>query len=166
MTFWHSMILMASFPYRGNGIHVLVSRHGDGELIGRVIQKFGFFLVRGSSSKGGDQAMKELVTLARQNRDIGITPDGPRGPAEQVKPGVAQLARLTGVPVIPGAFSGSRLRILNTWDRFRIPYPFSEIVYIIGDPLYYQEGEDLEDFRLRIEGSLKEVTARADDYFR
>jgi hypothetical protein len=166
MTFWHSMILMASFPYRGKGIHVLVSRHGDGELIGRVIQQFGFFLVRGSSSKGGEQAMKELVTLLKQNRDIGITPDGPRGPAERVKPGVAQLARLTGSPVIPGAFSASRIKILNTWDRFRIPYPFSRIVYVIGEPLFYQEGEDLEDFGLRIEKALKEVTARADGYFK
>lgn len=166
LTFWHSMILMASFPYRGSGIHVLVSRHGDGELIGRVVQRFGFFLVRGSSSRGGKEALQEMVTLMRQNRDVGITPDGPRGPAEEVKPGIAQLARLTGAPVIPAAFSGSRMKILATWDRFRIPCPFSKIVYVIDDPLYYQEGEDLEAFRKRIETSLREVTARADNWYR
>ena len=166
MAFWHSMILMSSFPYRGNGIHVLVSRHGDGELIGRVIQHFGFFLVRGSSSKGGKEALHELVTLIRRNRDVAITPDGPRGPAEEVKPGIAQLARLTGAPVLPAAFSGSRLKILGTWDRFRIPWPFSRIVYVFGDPLYYREGEEFEHFRKRIETALREVTAQADAYYR
>ncbi|MGC2064376.1 MAG: lysophospholipid acyltransferase family protein [Thermodesulfovibrionales bacterium] len=167
LAFWHSMILMAtSFPYRGNGAHVLVSRHGDGELIGRVIKHCGFFLVRGSSSKGGKEALHELVTLIRGNRDVAITPDGPRGPAEEVKPGIAQLARLTGAPVIPLAFSGSRLKILRTWDRFRIPWPFSRVVYVCGEPLYYQEGEEFEDFRKRIETALREITAQADAYFR
>lgn len=166
LTFWHSMILMASFPYRGNGIHVLVSSHGDGELIGRVIKQFGFFLVRGSSSKGGKEALHELVSLIRRNRDVAITPDGPRGPAEEVKPGIAQLARLTGAPVIPAAFSGPRLKILRTWDRFRIPWPFSRIVYVCGEPLYYQEGEEFEHFRQRIETALREVTAQADACYR
>lgn len=160
--FWHSMILMTRFVYRGNGIHALVSRHGDGELLGRTLQQFGVFLVRGSSSKGGDEALRELVSLVRRNRDIAITPDGPRGPAGEVKPGIAQLARLTGAPVIPVAFSGSRLWILKTWDRFRIPCPFSALTYIFGEPLYLREGEDLEDFRKRIEKALRDVTAEAD----
>jgi len=164
--FWHSMIIMASYPYRGKGIHVLVSQHGDGELIGRVIRKFGFHLVRGSSTRGGKQALQELVKLVNQNRDVAITPDGPRGPAEEVKPGVAQLARLTGAPVVVGAFSASRLFVLNTWDRFRIPVPFSSVRFVIGEPIYYREGEDLEDFRKRIELSMKSVTERADAYFR
>ena len=164
--FWHSMILMASFAYRGSGAHVLVSRHGDGELIGQVMQRLGFSLVRGSSSKGGSAALRELVTLVRQNRDVGITPDGPRGPAERVKPGVAQLARLTGAPVLPMAFSGSRLRVLNTWDRFRIPWPFSKIVFVFGAPVCYRDGEDPEEFRKRIEEAIRDVTKRADDYFR
>ncbi|MBA4372415.1 MAG: hypothetical protein C0402_06090 [Thermodesulfovibrio sp.] len=166
LAFWHGMILMAGFAYRGREVHALVSRHGDGELIGRVMQQFGFFLVRGSSSKGGKEALHELVTLIRRERDVAITPDGPRGPAEEVKPGIAQLARLTGAPVIPAAYSGSRLKILGTWDRFRIPWPFSRIVYVFGEPLYYQEGEEFEHFRNRIETALREVTVQADACYR
>ncbi|MBI5103166.1 MAG: lysophospholipid acyltransferase family protein [Nitrospirae bacterium] len=163
--FWHSMMIPAVFVYRGDGIHVLVSRHGDGELIGRVVKPYRCHTVRGSSSRGGMEALKELVRLARKNRDIAITPDGPRGPAEQVKPGVAQLAKLTGRPVIPGAYSASWIKRLKTWDRFRIPMPFSRLVYVIGEPLYFQKDEDIETFRLRVEEALKEVTRRADDYF-
>ncbi|TAN38151.1 MAG: DUF374 domain-containing protein [Nitrospirae bacterium] len=164
--FWHSMLLaMAGAPYGGRSMHVLVSRHGDGELIGEVMRLFGFSLVRGSSSKGGGEALKELVTLIQKSRDISITPDGPRGPAEEAKPGIAQLARLTGAPVIPVAYSGSRLTILKTWDRFRIPCPFSKIHFVVSEPLFCQEGEDVEAFRLRIETALREVTARADAFF-
>ncbi len=94
-----------------------------------------------------------------------MTPDGPRGPAEIVKPGAAQLARLTGNPVIPLAFSCSRGKRFDSWDRFLVPYPFSQGVIVWGEPLYYTKEEEPEAFRLRIEQALKETTARADKYF-
>ncbi|HEX8960838.1 MAG TPA: lysophospholipid acyltransferase family protein [Geobacteraceae bacterium] len=160
--FWHARLLMIPFAYTGKGIRVLISSHSDGEVIANTMKYFGFGLVRGSSSKKGDRALREMVQLARDNQDLAITPDGPRGPAEVVKLGVAQLARLTGRPVVPIAFSSSRAKRFSSWDRFLLPYPFSRGVLLWGEPLFWREGEELEAFRLRIEQALRETTARAD----
>jgi lysophospholipid acyltransferase (LPLAT)-like uncharacterized protein len=163
IAFWHSRLLMAPFAYKGRGAHALVSSHGDGEIIANVLKCFQISLVRGSSSKKGTKALIELVRLARKNCDLAIIPDGPRGPSETVKPGVAQLARLTGRPVIPLAFSSSKCKRFRSWDRFLLPYPFSSGFFIWGEPLFYQTGEDLEAFRLRIERAIRETTLRADE---
>ncbi|KAF0220705.1 MAG: hypothetical protein FD174_1029 [Geobacteraceae bacterium] len=162
--FWHGRLLMLPFFYKGKGLHVLISSHGDGEIIANVMRLFGFHPVRGSSSKGGKEALHELMRLARENRDLAITPDGPRGPAEVVKPGVAQLARITGRPVITLAFSSSRGKRFSSWDRFLVPYPFSRGVFVWGEPLHYRKGEEMETFRLRIEEALRATTQRADEY--
>jgi len=163
--FWHARLLMLPFAYTGKGAHVLISSHGDGEIIANVIKCFGFSLVRGSSSKRGKEALQEMVQLARENCDLGITPDGPRGPAEVVKPGVALLGRLTGRPVIPLAYSCSRAKRFTSWDRFMLPYPFSRGVIVWGEPLYCREGEHAEAYRQRIEKALRDVTAKADGHF-
>jgi len=163
IVFWHSRLLMSHFAYKGRGAHALVSSHEDGEIIANVFKLFNIKLVRGSSSRKGTKALIQLVRLARNNCDLGITPDGPRGPAETVKPGVAQLARMTGRPVVPLAFSCSKCKRFRSWDRFLLPYPFSSGVFIWGEPLYYQAGEELEAFRLRIEHALRETTLRADE---
>jgi lysophospholipid acyltransferase (LPLAT)-like uncharacterized protein len=163
IVFWHSRLLMSPFAYRGRGIHALVSSHGDGEIIANVFKLFNINLVRGSSSKRGSKALMELVRLARKNCDLGITPDGPRGPAEIVKSGVAQLARVTGRPVLPLAFSCSKAKRFASWDRFLLPYPFSSGVFVWGEPIYYRGGEEQETFRLRIEQALRETTLRADE---
>lgn len=162
---WHGRLLLTPFPYRGKGVHCLISTHGDGEIIANVMKCFGIRAIRGSSSKRGKEALRAMVRLARDNRDLAITPDGPKGPAETVKPGVALLARLTGKPVVPLAFSCSRGKRFASWDRFLLPYPFSRGVIVWGEPLCNEDGEDTEAFRLRIEQALRETTARADGYF-
>src|SRR5208337_165074 len=108
VVFWHNRLLMAPFAYIGKDMNVLISSHGDGELIANATKRFGFHLVRGSSSKGGAEAIRELVRLGRKNSDMAITPDGPSGPAEVVKQGVAYVARVTGRPILPLSFSSSR----------------------------------------------------------
>lgn len=163
--FWHGRLLMIPFIYPGSAMHVLISTHRDGEIIARVMERFGFRLVRGSSKKGGTAALKEMVRLLRDNKDVAITPDGPKGPREVVKPGVAQVARLTGKAVIPMAFSASRAWRMGSWDRFLIPKPFSRGVYVVGEPLSYRDDEEPEAFRVRIEAALRDVTERADGYF-
>jgi lysophospholipid acyltransferase (LPLAT)-like uncharacterized protein len=163
--FWHSRLFMPVFAYTGKGFNVLISDHGDGEIIATVMKKFGHKLVRGSSTKGGKKALMEMVRLAKDNCDIGITPDGPRGPAEVVKPGVATLASLTKRAVIPFAYSCSRAKRLSSWDRFMLPYPFSRAVFVWGEPLTCHEGESVEVLRHRIETALREITEQADGYF-
>jgi lysophospholipid acyltransferase (LPLAT)-like uncharacterized protein len=164
VVFWHNRLLMVPLAYMGKDMNVLISSHGDGELIANATKRFGFHLVRGSSSKGGAEAIRELVRLGRKNSDMAITPDGPRGPVEVVKQGVAHVARVTGRPILPLSFSSSRFRRFNSWDRFLLPYPFSRGVFVWGEPLYYRKGEELEVFRRRIDEALRDTTRRADTY--
>ncbi len=163
--FWHGRMLMLPLIYPGKKIHILISIHRDGEIIANVMKRFGFDLVRGSSSKGGLAALREMISLLKAGGDLGITPDGPKGPAEVVKNGVAQLALLSGKAVIPISFAASRRLRFTSWDRFYFPLPFSRLVFVVGDPLYCAAGEELEMFRLRVENALRDVTARADGYF-
>lgn len=160
--FWHGRILMIPFLYPGKALHILVSKHRDGEIIARILSSFKFHLVRGSSSKGGREALREMLRLLKADHDLGIAADGPRGPAEVLKPGAAQLGRLSGKAVIPISFSASRAIRFTSWDRFMFPLPFSRGVFFVSAPLRSAEGEAVEVFRLRIENALKEATARAD----
>lgn len=162
---WHGRILMVPMIYPGKRLHILISVHRDGEIIAGVMKRFGFDVVRGSSTKGGMAAVRKMITLLRQGNDLGITPDGPKGPAEVVKDGVAQIALISGKGIIPLAFAASRRVRFTSWDRFYLPLPFSRLHFVVGEPLYHLAGEELDIFRLRIENALKEVTARADCYF-
>jgi len=161
--FWHARILMIPFLYPGKALHILVSQHRDGEIIANILRQFGFCLVRGSSSKGGHDALREMMRLLRADNDLGIAADGPRGPAEVLKPGAAQLGRISGKAVIPITFAASMAFRLTSWDRFMFPLPFSRGVYVVGEPVRHEKGEDVEEYRLRIENALRGITAKADE---
>lgn len=108
VAFWHGRQLMLPVAYRGKGVSIMVSRHRDGEWIARTVAHFGFRSVRGSTTRGGASALRSLIREARSGRDVGITPDGPRGPRHRVRPGVVELARQTGLPILPLAFGASK----------------------------------------------------------
>jgi lysophospholipid acyltransferase (LPLAT)-like uncharacterized protein len=106
--FWHSRQLMMPLAYRGAQIYILISRHRDGELIRRIVSRFGFRAVRGSTTRGGAAALRELVQLGRSGADLAITPDGPKGPRQVAQMGVIHLAKATGLPIVPVTFSCSK----------------------------------------------------------
>ncbi|MBM4132444.1 MAG: DUF374 domain-containing protein [Nitrospira sp.] len=106
--FWHSRQLMMPLAYRGSQIYILISRHRDGELIRRIVSRFGFRSVRGSTTRGGAAALRELVQLGRSGADLAITPDGPKGPRQVAQMGVIHLAKATGLPIVPVTFSCSK----------------------------------------------------------
>jgi lysophospholipid acyltransferase (LPLAT)-like uncharacterized protein len=108
IAFWHSRQLMMPLTYRGTLAHILISQHEDGEIIARIVERFGFLAVRGSSTRGGVEALRELIRLGRSGADLVVTPDGPNGPAQVVKMGVIQLARASKLPIVPLAFSCSK----------------------------------------------------------
>lgn len=108
LAFWHAQQLMIPLGYRGTGAHVLVSQHGDGEIIARIIARFGHRAIRGSSTRGGAGALRALIKLGRSGRDVVVTPDGPKGPRQVAKAGVIQLAKATGLPIVPLAFACSK----------------------------------------------------------
>ena len=126
---------------RRGRMHVLVSRHHDGRLIGDMMRGFGLNLVHGSSSKGtaqkgGASSLRALLAVLAAGDQVVITPDGPRGPRRQMARGVAQLSALAGVPVLPCAARCTRHRLLPTWDRMILPLPFGRGVLVCGAPIH------------------------------
>lgn len=163
---WHDQLLMMINVYHGPGARILISQSKDGELIARTMKKFGQGTVRGSSSRGGREAFRELVSLAKMPYDLGITPDGPKGPRHKVKPGVVQLARVTGRPIIPFAFVCSHGHRFKSWDHFLLPYPRGRAVYRVGKPLFAQQNESQEDFQARVQRSMDDNTREAGEYLK
>lgn len=108
LAFWHGQQLMIPLGYRGPHPEILISQHRDGEIIYRIIKRFGFGAVRGSTTRGGQRALRQLIRLSRQDVDLVITPDGPKGPRHCVQPGVVALAKFTGLPIVPLAFACSK----------------------------------------------------------
>lgn len=108
VAFWHGRQLMLPLAYKGRGIAILISEHRDGELIARILRAFGLGGVRGSTTRGGARALRQLVRLGRAGTDLAVTPDGPRGPRCVAQAGVVELAKLTGLPIVPLTFAASK----------------------------------------------------------
>lgn len=166
---WHGRLLMVPWVsarlagVRGaRGIRVLASRSRDGELMARFVRRFGLSAVRGSSSRGGAAAVRELAAALRAGDDVVVAPDGPRGPRQRVQPGLPALAALSGAPVVPIAFAARPARRLATWDAFLIPIPFARCVVVIGEAVSVDRDEDREAARARLERALEMTTAAAD----
>ncbi len=163
--FWHARLLMMPLlvgKWSGPGI---VSHHKDGELITRIFMKFGFTAARGSSSKGGARALLRLIRITKSGASPGITPDGPRGPAQKVKAGVAQLAIKANLPVLPVCYATQKYWRLSSWDNFYVPKPFSRGVAVFGEPLSAYPDESAEAFTIRIQSAMDKVQQKADTFF-
>lgn len=162
---WHARILLLPWLYGRRAVCVLASRSRDGELVTRYIANFGVEVVRGSSSRGGAQALRALARRLGEGREVLVVPDGPRGPAEQVKPGVVALARLSGAAIVPVAVGASSEWRLGSWDGFRIPRPFSRCVARFGEPIAVPRAADRvadEAARGRVEAALRALSASVD----
>lgn len=161
---WHDQLLLMVKSFPARKVKVLISSSKDGEIISRTLRYFGVQAVRGSSTRGGQAALKEMIALAEGPSDLVITPDGPKGPRHRIKPGVIQLARLSGRPVLPLFFACSRGYRFNSWDRFLLPFPFGRGVFVLGEPLEYGRGEDSEHFHQRLSEAMEKTGCRARRY--
>ena len=155
-TLWHGRLLPCTYHHRHQGVVTLISQHRDGEYINRVVRKWGYTAVRGSSSRGGLDALRELVRHLKNGRSLAITPDGPRGPREKLKPGPLLAAQLAGAPVIPVASGASRASYFGGWDRFMIPHPFARLQIAYGEPVYVPRRAD----EAQLQSVAEEVEAR------
>ena len=108
IAFWHGRQLMMPLCYGGSRLYILISEHRDGELIHRIVRRFGFDTIRGSTTRGGVRALRQMARLGRADADLALTPDGPRGPRCVAQPGVVELAKLTGLPIVPLTFAASK----------------------------------------------------------
>src|SRR5690606_30006805 len=124
---WHGHLLVFAFRQRGAGLATLISQSKDGEYIARVVQRWGFTVLRGSSSRGGSGALRSMVRVLRDGQSLAVTPDGPRGPRRRLKPGSLLAARMSGVPILPTAAAATRAWWLGGWDRFLVPKPLARV---------------------------------------
>lgn len=155
-TLWHGRLLPATYHHRGQGVVTLVSLHRDGEYITRAVRRWGYTAVRGSSSRGGLEALRELIRHVKRGRSLAITPDGPRGPFQKMKPGPAIIAQRTGAPMIPVATAASRGWFFGSWDRFLIPRPFARCQIAYGEPVFVPRHAD----EAQIQAAMDEVERR------
>jgi lysophospholipid acyltransferase (LPLAT)-like uncharacterized protein len=165
---WHGRLLMTSpFALKKHKTHVVISNHNDGQLIANVMEHFGFSLIRGSSSKkDGISAFKAILRVLKNNEIISITPDGPRGPRMRIGGNIVKLAQMTGAPIVPVTYSVSRNKILRSWDRFMLAKPFSNGVFIYGEPILPAAGSDeklIEEAGKLLENRLNDLTRKADE---
>lgn len=161
--FWHGQLLPLVHYHRNEGVVALVSEHGDGEYITRVIERHGFRTVRGSSTRGGIRGLKALIRAARVGHDLALTPDGPRGPSQRFKPGALMAAQLTGSPIVPVAAGASSAWHVDSWDRFMVPRPLSRIVIEYGEPVEVDRDAsqgDREDIADALTATLDLLTRR------
>lgn len=161
---WHGQALALAMFGMDRGIYTLASRFRDGEIATALLKGLGFNVVRGSTEegkveKGGRTGTLKLIDALKRGKNVAITVDGPKGPAFKVKKGVVFLAQKTGAKIIPAVVKFERAKILNSWDRFTIPYPFTKGVVVIGMPIEVKEGDDLELKRLELEKALSGLSS-------
>jgi len=141
---WHGRMLLGMPRHRGVGHRVLVSPSDDGSLVVPLLQRFGYGVIRGSSNKSPERALREMLRSLKEGGSIVLTPDGPRGPRHRVNPGPAWMASVTGFPVLTVGAACDRAWRLRSWDAFTIPKPRARVVLSYGEPLFVPRGVDDE----------------------
>lgn len=166
LAFWHGRLLMIPMAWqRLAPMHMLISAHPDGQIIADAVTYFGVDSIAGSTSRGGSAALRTMLKRLKEGHCVGITPDGPRGPAMTVSSGTVNVARLARVPILPITYATSRRRLLATWDRFHLPWPFSRGIYLWGEPIEIAGSLDTqgsEEARRLVESRMVEMVREAD----
>jgi lysophospholipid acyltransferase (LPLAT)-like uncharacterized protein len=163
--FWHDCFLfMTGIRSQRKGC-ILISQSADGELIAQVVKLLGHHVARGSSTRGGANGLWEMLGEAPRFH-LGVTPDGPRGPRRQVKSGAVYLAARTGLPIVPVGIAYAKAWRARSWDRFAVPYPFTEVIGVAGRVLEVPsdvDREQLEAYRREFQARMDEATALAEE---
>lgn len=166
LAFWHRHLLMIPFVYRGTGIATMASQSDAGELATRVLARFGFGATRGSNSRGGVAGLHDLVRRGRAGSDLALAPDGPRGPAGEVKAGVVVAASLLGFPIVPVAFAARHAWRAPGWDQAIVPFPGSAVHVVFGEALTLPPGTDLAAGAAALKDRLNATEAAARSFAR
>jgi lysophospholipid acyltransferase (LPLAT)-like uncharacterized protein len=162
--FWHEYMLLPAYHFGRMDSRVLISKHADGELMAGLLRHLGFRAVRGSTARGGVQAVREMLAL-EDDSHLGVTPDGPRGPRRQVQLGLIYLSSRLGMPIIPAGFGYERPWRMRSWDHFAIPRPFTRARCVTCDPILVPPGAErdlLEEYRMYVELQLRDCTEQAE----
>jgi len=159
---WHRQEVLFIYLHRKQEVCGLVSKSKDGEYMARILRRFGFTFVRGSTTSGGLMALRGLIKAARNGYSVAITPDGPRGPIFKVQPGIVYLAQKAGIPIIPVACALSKKKILRSWDKYQVPLPFGRIETVYGQPFPVAGTDDVPAKAAELENLLLKLTQEAE----
>ena len=165
---WHQRLFYPVHRLKRRTVRVMISQSRDGEYIARLVNCLGLKDVRVSSTRGGVDALKELVKSMRNGANGGMIPDGPTGPPRESKIGTIILGRMTGAPIIPISWGADRCWVFNSWDRFMIPKPFARISFCYGEPVIVPHSTsvpDMEEYRILLDERLNDITRRCDEVF-
>lgn len=164
--FWHQRQVFFTVSHRGDKMSVLISKSVDGEMISETIRLCcGVTAVRGSTTRGASDAVRGMITALKSGLDLGITPDGPKGPKEEIKEGVMYLAQKLKIPILPITNAQSnRLILRKTWDQFQVPMPFGRSVVVYGEPILVGPLDDLTAKAAELKRSLDAITREAEAF--
>ncbi len=160
---WHQRQIFLTVSHRGDPTKILASRSADGDIVAEVIRLSRLGSCRGSSSRGGAAATRDMMEAVQSGWDLAITPDGPRGPAREIKTGILFLAQKLNVPILPITTGlSNRLELSRAWDKFQVPLPFGRAVVVYGEPLWVKDGDDLATKAAELKASMDAITLEAD----
>jgi lysophospholipid acyltransferase (LPLAT)-like uncharacterized protein len=162
--FFHEVMLFPAYFWAWPEMQILISDHRDGELITQVVQRLGFGVVRGSTTRGGARALRELTQRVDRGH-LCVTPDGPKGPRRHVHQGLAYLSSKTGLPIVGSGMAFRRPWRARSWDRFAIPRPFQPAACVACEPLlvpFDADRDTIEACRLEIERRMQQATIEAE----
>lgn len=165
--FWHNRLFLMIRFAKELEAGIIVSESFDGEYISRTAQRLGFAVVRGSSSRGGSRALRQMVRLVSEGMRMAFTIDGPRGPRYKVKSGPILLAAKTGVPILPMVPEAKHYREIGSWDRLQVPMPFTRAKMFVGEPFFVSEEEGrtaVEEKQAELQKRMDELTERAAEW--
>jgi lysophospholipid acyltransferase (LPLAT)-like uncharacterized protein len=165
---WHQRLFYHIHRLKTRRVRVMISQSRDGEYVARLINRLGLKDVRGSSTRGGVDALKDLARHMKNGANGGMIPDGPTGPSREAKIGTIILAHMTGAPIIPISWGADRCWVFNSWDRFMIPKPFARISYYYGEPIYVPRsarGPGMEEYRKILDQRLNDMARWCDEAF-
>lgn len=166
---WHGRSFIPANVFRGRGFWAIISHSRDGEIQNHIFRRFGFRIIRGSTGRGGVRAALEAARRVSEGGILAFTPDGPRGPSRQMQEGALFIAQKSGCPIIPAGVAAHPCKLLPTWDRYMIPAPFAQAVFIFGEPIEVLEGvseAQLEQLRQKVEERINALEEQAEQMVR
>jgi lysophospholipid acyltransferase (LPLAT)-like uncharacterized protein len=165
--FWHNRLFLMTWFWREFESGIVVSDSFDGEYIARTAQRFGFAVIRGSSTRGGSKALKQMVRATREGLRMSLTVDGPKGPRYRVKSGIIMLAAKTGVPIVPMLPEAKSFWTVSSWDRLQIPRPFTMAKMFVGEPVFVSEADAehrLKEKRDELQAGLDRLVEKGEQW--
>lgn len=166
---WHGWQYGLLDIHPRENLHLLVSQSNDGEIIGKISKMLGYSLIRGSRGRGGTEALRKILKVLNEGKNIAYTVDGPRGPIHKVKDGIIKIAQMSQAPVIPLVPAAKWKTGAKSWDKYQIPHLFTKIITVFGDPIYIPKNiseEQGETYRLNLENELFRLKNTAEELLR